>query len=142
MCVTGGEPTIHADLPGFLAEIKAKNFLVKLDTNGSNPQMLREILEKNLADYVAMDIKSHPDDYEKIIGVSGFSEKVKQSKKILEDFQEKNTAFAFEFRTVLIPKFHTEERKKRLFAFVGGKNFHRLSEFTAKNGCLNPEWEN
>jgi len=137
VCVTGGEPTIHADLPEFLEKIKAQNFLVKLDTNGSNPKMLQKILDKNLVDYVAMDIKAHPDDYEGIVAVSGFSEKIKESKKILE-----NSGILFEFRTVIIPHFHTEERKKRLFEFVGTKHFHRLTEFTAKNGCLNPKWGN
>jgi len=58
VCVTGGEPTIHKDLPQFIEKIKAMGFLVKLDTNGSNPKMLADILEKKLVDYVAIDVKA------------------------------------------------------------------------------------
>lgn len=136
VCITGGEPTIHNDLPKFLKKIKSKGLLVKLDTNGSNPDMLQKIIDQNLVDYIAMDIKTHPDEYEKIIGVSGFSEKIKQSKKILEQ-----SKIQYEFRTVIIPNFHTKNRKKKLFNFVGKSNFHRLTEFTPKNGCLNPKWK-
>ncbi len=75
VCITGGEPTIHSDLPEFIKKIKSQNFLVKLYTNDSNPKMLQKLLDENLFDYVAMDIKAHPDDYEKIVDVKGFSEK-------------------------------------------------------------------
>lgn len=136
VCITGGEPTIHPDLPEFIEAIKSRGFQVKLDTNGSNPKMLKKLLKRKLVDYVAMDIKAAPKDYEKIVGVPGYSEKVAQSKKILE-----KAHVPFEFRTVFIPRFHTEERKKDLSEFIGKKHFHRALEFTAKNGCLNPEWE-
>ncbi len=64
--VSGGEPTIQPDLPDFLAKIKTLGFAVKLDSNGSNPQMLADIIEKKLVDYIAMDLKSSEEKYRKI----------------------------------------------------------------------------
>ncbi|GAI62345.1 unnamed protein product, partial [marine sediment metagenome] len=56
--LTGGEPTLHPELPSFLEKVKKLGYSVKLDTNGSNPKMLAELLEKHLVDYVAMDVKA------------------------------------------------------------------------------------
>ena len=70
VCITGGEPTIYHDLPDFLAEIKELGYLVKLDSNGSNPFMLQTLYEQKLIDYVAMDIKSGPSDYLKVAGLT------------------------------------------------------------------------
>jgi pyruvate formate lyase activating enzyme len=58
VCISGGEPTLHQDLPEFIRKIKELGFSVKLDTNGTNPKMLRELISQNLVDYVAMDIKA------------------------------------------------------------------------------------
>ena len=63
VCVSGGEPTIYQDLPDFLVKIKAIGFKIKLDTNGSNPVMLKRLLDEGLVDYVSMDIKSSFDSY-------------------------------------------------------------------------------
>ena len=67
--ITGGEPTIHKHLPEFIKKIKALNFLVKLDTNGGNPQMLKDLIQSNLIDYVAMDIKAPLSKYKMITGI-------------------------------------------------------------------------
>ncbi|NJO88455.1 MAG: anaerobic ribonucleoside-triphosphate reductase activating protein [Chloroflexia bacterium] len=69
--VTGGEPTIHKDLPLFLKEIKKLGYAIKLDTNGTNPHLLEQIIKNKLADYIAMDIKIAPEKnlYGKIIGI-------------------------------------------------------------------------
>ena len=69
VCVSGGEPTLHSDLPEFLREIKARGFLVKLDTNGTNPEMLSSLIADGLVDYVAMDIKNSPKKYLKTAGL-------------------------------------------------------------------------
>jgi pyruvate formate lyase activating enzyme len=65
--VTGGEPTIHEDLPRFLAELKAMGFAVKLDTNGTNPRTLHTVIEEGLVDFIAMDIKAPPSLYERTV---------------------------------------------------------------------------
>jgi pyruvate formate lyase activating enzyme len=67
--VTGGEPTLHAGLGSFLERVKSMGFLIKLDTNGSSPEVLRGLLERGLLDFVAMDVKSSPQYYCKAIGV-------------------------------------------------------------------------
>ncbi|MBA3064696.1 anaerobic ribonucleoside-triphosphate reductase activating protein, partial [Candidatus Woesearchaeota archaeon] len=63
ICITGGEPLINFDLPELLKKIKGLGFLVKLDTNGSNPKRLKELISKKLVDYIAMDIKADKDNY-------------------------------------------------------------------------------
>lgn len=69
VCVSGGEPTLYKNLPDFLAKIKELGFLVKLDTNGSNPQMVKELVGKNLVDYIAMDVKNSPALYAQTVGL-------------------------------------------------------------------------
>ncbi len=69
VCVSGGEPTLYKNLPDFLAKIKELGFLVKLDTNGSNPQMVKELAAKNLVDYIAMDVKNSPAMYAQTVGL-------------------------------------------------------------------------
>ena len=70
VCITGGEPTIHPELPGLIRSIRELGFAVKLDTNGYRPQTLRGILEEGLVDYVAMDLKSSPEGYGEAVGLS------------------------------------------------------------------------
>ena len=65
--ISGGEPTIHKDLKPFIQKIKNLGFLIKLDTNGSNPKILKELIDEKLIDYVAMDIKNTFDKYEDVI---------------------------------------------------------------------------
>jgi pyruvate formate lyase activating enzyme len=67
--VSGGEPTLHDDLPDFLAAIKGMGFAVKLDTNGSNPALLEHVIVQNLCDYVAMDLKAPLESYRRVVGV-------------------------------------------------------------------------
>jgi pyruvate formate lyase activating enzyme len=69
VCVTGGEPTIHNDLPEFISKIKEMGYLIKLDTNGTNPDIVRDLIDNNLIDYIAMDIKAKPENYYKLINV-------------------------------------------------------------------------
>ncbi len=105
--VTGGEPTIHSDLPEFLHLIKSLGYKAKLDTNGTNPDLLKSILSQNLVDYVAMDIKTVPEvtSYSQITGIMMSNtdmEKVEQSLIILQKAQ-----IQVEFRTTVIPGIHT-----------------------------------
>ena len=107
--ITGGEPTIHNDLPDFMKMIKGLGYSIKLDTNGSNPEMLESIIHQNLADYIAMDIKTIPEtkEYGKIIGINNIDsmmDKVRKSINIL-----KNTKIEVEFRTTALPGIHTTE---------------------------------
>ncbi len=96
--VCGGEPTINEDLPDFIKEIKKFGYLIKLDTNGSNPEMLQELINEKLIDYVAMDIKAPIEKYEKTVRVKVETEKIKESVKIL-----KKGIIGYEFRTTVVP---------------------------------------
>jgi pyruvate formate lyase activating enzyme len=99
--VTGGEPTIHADLPEFILKIKDLGFKIKLDTNGTNPKMLKKIINQNLADYVAMDIKAPLSEYQSVVGVKSDLNKIEKSVKIIME-----SGLPYEFRSTLIPDIH------------------------------------
>lgn len=103
VCVSGGEPTLQADLPRFIEKIKAMGFEVKLDTNGTNPEMLSSLIDGGLLDYVAMDIKSSPEGYARVSGVSPDMEKIKRSVELLL-----SDKIDYEFRTTVAkPLFST-----------------------------------
>ncbi len=97
--VCGGEPTIHPDLVEFIEKIKSMGFDVKLDTNGSNPQILRELLDKKLLDYVAMDLKAPKEKFTPMVGVNGDFSKIEESVALL-----KSSCVDFEFRTTVTPE--------------------------------------
>jgi len=98
VCITGGEPTIHDELPEFISEIKKKGLLVKLDTNGSNPHMLKELLCKRLVDYVAMDIKNVLEKYDDVAGLKVEKSKIQKSIQLIRE-----SCVDYEFRTTVIP---------------------------------------
>jgi pyruvate formate lyase activating enzyme len=95
--ITGGEPTLHKDLPKFIKEIKKLGFAVKLDTNGTNPDMLKKLIGEKLIDYVAMDIKAPIEKYSEIIGVNVNKENILKSIKFL-----KKSNIDYEFRTTVV----------------------------------------
>jgi len=99
--VTGGEPCLQPGLPEFLSKLKDFGFKVKLDTNGSEPEMLKFILSRGLADYVAMDIKSSWENYHRVAAPKGIAEKVKKSLSILNYSKTDH-----EFRTTILPGVH------------------------------------
>ena len=110
--VTGGEPTIHKDLKSFLQKIKAVGLSVKLDTNGTNPGILKELIAEKIIDFVAMDVKHIPMQnlYEKITPVAfRLFENVLQSVSLL-----RQNHISFQFRTTLIPDVHTQETTEQL----------------------------
>ena len=113
VCISGGEPTLHSDLPDLIREIKQRGFAVKLDTNGTNPKMLAELIKEGLLDYVAMDIKNSPERYAESAGLNAecgmqnaelIFDKVKQSAAILMGGE-----VDFEFRTTIARELHGEE---------------------------------
>ena len=104
VCVTGGEPTLNPGLKPLLQRIKALGYAVKLDTNGSRPDVLRQLVEENLVDYVAMDMKNGPQHYGQTVGVPGVKlERVEQSLRFLIDGN-----IPYELRTTLVRQLHDE----------------------------------
>jgi len=106
VCITGGEPLISIE-KDFLKKIKNMGFLVKIDTNGSFPEKLKDLIENKLIDYVAMDIKSSPENYSLIASSKIDIKKLEQSIKIISNLPN------YEFRTTILPNFHDEKEIKK-----------------------------
>ncbi len=125
VAVTGGEPTLQKDLPAFLEKIRSLGFAVKLDTNGTNAAMLREILENGLADYVAMDIKAGRSNYCAATGtLRPGLETVEESASLLM-----NGSTDFEFRTTVVRGLHSEEDFRDIAAWLAGDEKYFLQCF-------------
>ena len=122
--ICGGEPTIYNDLPEFIFKIKQMGFAVKLDTNGSNPEMLKKLLEKHWVDYVAMDVKAPFWKYSQIIQKKGFIPDIKKSIKILLKSDVK-----YEFRTTVAPELSKEDILEIMNKIVSDAKQYILQEF-------------
>ncbi len=123
--ITGGEPTIQPDLKDVIIKIKKQGFLVKLDTNGSNPEILADLLNDGLLDYVAMDIKTVPDKYDRFC--KGVSEKIKKSIEIL-----KLSNVDHEFRTTFEPELKIEDIES-IAKIVGENNKYYIQKYNLPN---------
>lgn len=124
VCVTGGEPTLRKDLPEFLTKIRELGYLVKLDTNGSNPEMLRRLIEEKKVDYVAMDIKNCPDRYAQTCGGIDILPQVQESLSIL-----KENHVEYELRTTLCKPIHDEEALEAMGKWLRGTKNYYLQNF-------------
>ena len=124
VCITGGEPTLHRDLPQLIGKITALGYPVKLDTNGTNPKMLGQLLEAGLLSYVAMDIKNAPEAYAKTCGGADVAEQVEESVKIL-----RNAGIPYEFRTTVVKPLHSEETMKALGQWLSGTEAYFIQNF-------------
>jgi len=116
VCITGGEPTLQPDLPKFIAKIKALGFLVKLDTNGYRPEVLKFLLEQNLLDMVAMDIKNSKEQYAFTCGVPEASfdlTRIEESISLLL-----TSKIPHEFRTTVTAELHNAEQMTALGAWL------------------------
>lgn len=144
ICVTGGEPCIHPELPELLAQIHEAGLLVKLDTNGTNPEMLSSLQEDGLLDYVAMDIKAGPSHYAKACGLPESSapmllENVNRSVRLL-----KSGKIPYEFRTTAVKGLHDETDFEEIAGLIDGcenyyiQNFRDCPEVLLKNHPFSP----
>jgi pyruvate formate lyase activating enzyme len=98
VCITGGEPTLYNDLPEFLKKIKQIGFLIKVDTNGTNPEMLRRLIDDSVLDYIAMDIKAPLEKYKDVVNSDVDLNKIQKSVDIIRD-----SKIEYEFRTTIVP---------------------------------------
>jgi len=134
--ICGGEPTINKDLPQFIEKIKNLGYSVKLDTNGSNPEMLKNLVNGKLIDYVAMDIKGPAGVYENIIGEGVKLEDIKNSVEFL-----KKGNLDFEFRTTVVNTIHSKNDFLEIAKWIGAPNVkYYLQNFRAEK-TINPEFE-
>lgn len=124
VCITGGEPTLYDDLPELMEEIHHRGFLVKLDTNGTNPQMLQRVIEEGLADYVAMDIKNSPPRYKETCGGVDMLARIQESAAILL-----SQAADYEFRTTVFHPLHTPDAMREIGQWLLGAKRYYLQCF-------------
>lgn len=124
VCITGGEPTIQPDLVGFIEEIKKMGFSVKLDTNGSRPDILRNIIQKKMVDYIAMDIKDSLEKYKKTTGGKADVGRTKLSVEMIM-----SSKIPYEFRTTVVPGIHTENDFELIAKWIEGARAYYLQEY-------------
>ena len=132
MCVSGGEPTLNKDLPSFIEKIKDLGYSVKLDTNGTNPEMVKSLHQSGLCDYFAMDIKNDISHYAPIVGFDAYN--TKSVEKTVEYFLTEKVDY--EFRTTLIKEFHKEENIALIGQWIKGANKYFLQKFKDSESCI------
>jgi len=136
ICITGGEPTIQNDIGKFISHIKALGFLVKLDSNGSMPEVLEEIIEEGDVDYIAMDIKAPLSKYQ---AVSNSNLKILKNQDTTEDILKKNikrsinlimnSGIDYEFRTTVNHPHHRPEDFKGIGELINGAKRYFIQNF-------------
>jgi pyruvate formate lyase activating enzyme len=132
--VSGGEPTLQSDLINFLKKIKEKGFLIKLDSSGIFPDVIEDILNKKLIDYIAMDIKAPINKYPLVVGKKIATNNIEKSVSLI-----KNSSIPYEFRTTLLPSLHTHQDVLEIFNWLSGSDLYILQKFIPGN-TLNPEY--
>ena len=129
VAITGGEPCMHKELPSFLKKIKEYGFSVKLDTNGYHTEMLENILDLGLCDYVAMDIKNSPLKYAETCGISETD--ISVIKKSIDLIMKKSKDY--EFRTTVVKEFHSEADFDEIGKLICGAGKYFLQSFTDRD---------
>ncbi|MFZ6035599.1 MAG: anaerobic ribonucleoside-triphosphate reductase activating protein [Patescibacteria group bacterium] len=122
--ITGGEPTIHADLPEFIRKIKDVGFKIKLDSQGTNPTMLEQIIQEKLVNYLAMDIKGPLDRYQEITNMPVNRDDIKRSIELLM-----KSGIPYEFRTTIVREQLSPEDILRIGDTIKGANQYYLQKF-------------
>lgn len=134
VCISGGEPLLQREIERFISEIRSLGFLVKLDTNGSVPSKLKELVGDGLIDYVAMDIKNSPASYARTAGTSeDILPKVKQSVAFLLAGHVE-----YEFRTTVVKGFHTKEDFATIGEWIQGARRYFLQNFVDSGDLIQP----
>lgn len=132
VAITGGEPTLQPDLESFIRKVRALGFLVKLDTNGYRPDVLKHLCEEKLLDYVAMDIKSCPDRYSIVSGIPNLNlEPIFESISFL-----KQNTVPFEFRTTLVKELHTAADIQEIGKWLAGDSQYFLQNYKDSDQVL------
>ena len=130
--ITGGEPTLLIDLEDKIKKIKELGFLVKLDTNGSNPHIIKQLVENKLIDYIAMDIKNGLSKYNITIGYNNYKlDNIKESINYIM-----NCGIDYEFRTTLVKEFHEANDIKEISELIKGSKKYFLQCFMDNGHCI------
>lgn len=132
VCISGGEPTLNPDLPEFIEKIKNIGYAVKLDTNGTNPTLVKSLSRNGLCDYFAMDIKNDREHYAEIIGFDKFD--TKKIEETVDFFLSGNVDY--EFRTTLVKEFHNKSNIINIGKWIKGANKYFLQKFKNSENCI------
>ena len=131
VCISGGEPTLMPDLEEKIRTIRELGYLIKLDSNGFQPDVLRDLIQKGLLDYVAMDIKNCPDKYDITCGTHVNMDAIEESVRLLM-----NSGIGYEFRTTTIEEFHREEDMEKLAQWIAGASRYFLQKYIDSEHCI------
>lgn len=132
----GGEPTVYgSELVDFCRKIKEAGFLIKLDTNGSNPETVKILVKENLIDYIAMDIKGPLDKYRVFAGADVDVEKIKESVSFI-----KNCGVDYEFRSTIVPGLHSDEDIIKMAGEISPAKKYFLQNFRGEKETIDPKF--
>jgi len=134
LVISGGEPFLQKDLDVFCNKIKKLNLLIKIDTNGSFPDKLKELIHKKLVDYVAVDIKAPKDKYEKLVGAKIDIKQIQNTIDILQ-----NSNVDYEFKTTFVPKFLIKKDILEIAKWLKGSKKFYLQQFKNEMPVLSDE---
>lgn len=127
--ITGGEPTIHKDLPEFIKKVKALGFKVKVDTNGTNPEMIKYLIENKLVDFIAMDYKAPIKKYQEVVRAKFDIKKIEKTKELIM-----KSGIDYEFRVTVVPTLLTIEDIIQIGEELKGAKQVWIQQFENKHG--------
>ena len=134
--ITGGEPTVQEDLLRFVERVKSMGFLVKLDTNGSYPELLKLLIDRGLLDYIAMDVKAPLKKYTKVVRVDLYPDSIVRSVYLI-----RNSGVDYEFRTTVVRELLTPEDILEIGRFLRGSRRYALQRFVVTDTLLDPSFK-
>ena len=134
ICITGGEPTLQPDLSDFIEKVRSLGYKIKLDTNGYLPEIIQDLLNKKLLDYIAMDIKAGFSNYVKVCGIQNFNmDTIKKSISIIE-----NSGIDYEFRTTVVKELHSEQDFQEIIKMISPQSSYYIQSFKDSGNILTP----
>lgn len=131
VCISGGEPTLYPDLPQFISKVKSIGYKIKLDTNGTNLDMVKYLVENNLIDYIAMDIKNSLEHYDITTGKNVDLHKIQTTIDYIM-----TCGIDYEFRTTLVANMHTLADIKKIGKLISGAQRYYLQKFEDSGNCI------
>ena len=134
ICITGGEPTLQTNLSKFIKKVRSLGYKIKLDTNGYRPDVISSLLEDNLLDYIAMDIKAGLSNYAKVSGIPNLdTSKIKESISIIE-----NSGIDYEFRTTVVKELHNRQDFLEISEMLSSSSSYFIQSFKDSGNILTP----
>ena len=134
ICITGGEPTLQTNLSEFIEKVRSLGYKIKLDTNGYHPEIIQDLLNKNLLNYIAMDIKAGFSNYVKVCGIQNFNmDTIKKSISIIE-----NSGIDYEFRTTVVKELHSKQDFQEIIELISPQSPYYIQSFKDSGNILTP----